>query len=52
MITVKYMIEMVSTEYSGTSTNGYLSTVATFSCPGEQSIQWLLFKPLYNANGH
>ena len=39
MITVKYMIEILSTEYSGTSTNGYLSTVANFSCPREQSIQ-------------
>ena len=38
MITVKYMIEMVSTEYSGTSTNGYLSTVATLSCPGEHTM--------------
>ena len=30
MITVKSVIEMVSTEYSGTSTNNNLSTVATF----------------------
>ena len=30
--------------------NGHLITMATFFCPGGQSILWLLFKPLYN--GH
>ena len=36
--------------YSRTSTNGHLSTTATFFCPGRQPIHYLLFKPLYN--GH
>ena len=52
MITVKSVIEMVSTEYSGTSTNNNLSTVATFFVMANSAyIIWLLFKPLYNANG-
>ena len=32
------------------STTATRSTMATFFCPGWQSIHWLLLKPLYN--GH
>ena len=40
--------------YKQVSTNDHLSTTATsvsFFCFDGQSIQWLLFKPLYNGNG-
>ena len=33
-------------------TNGHLFTTVTLFCPGGQSIHWLLFKPLYDGNGH
>ena len=38
--------------YSRTSTNGHLSTLATFFYPGGKSIHWLLIKLFYNRNGH
>ena len=43
-----YCVVLLCEVYSRTSTNGHLFTTATFFCPGEQSIHYLLFKPLYN----
>ena len=42
--------KLLVSNYSRTSTYGHLSIMATYLCPGGQSIQCFLFKPL--DNGH
>ena len=42
--------KLLVSNYRQTSTYGHLSIMATYLCPGRQSIQCFLFKPL--DNGH
>ena len=42
--------KLLVSNYSRTSTYGHLSIMATYLCPGGQSIQCFIFKPLNN--GH
>ena len=44
------MIRHLVSNYSQTSTNGHLSVMAAYLCPGGESIQYFLFKSLYNGN--